>query len=374
MIDPPLGVVIAGGGVAGLETLIGLHALARDRVALTLLAPEDEFVYRPLAADEPFAVGRMRRASLSDAAEHAGAAFVPETIEEVEPDGNVLTTSARRRLGYDALVLAVGAEPMPIVPHALTWDDRSDAELLGGLLRDIEQGYVRRVAVVIPPGPGWPLRGYELALLVAHDAGGARGDAEITVVTPEPAPLSVLGAEAVDSLSRELTTMGVTVVSATHADVEHGQRYVVVMQPSGERLEVDRVVAVPALRGRRIAGIPADDAGFCDVDEYCRLPGLDGVWAVGDATNFPLKSGGFAAEQADVAAHDIAAVAGAGAGRRRFDPAGREALAGLPAGRFLTEWLAAGDTTLTTSIPTAAGVPLLTYLQRDLTGGWRPYG
>jgi NADH dehydrogenase FAD-containing subunit len=38
-------VVIAGGGVAGLEALLAL----RGRARLTLVAPDRDFVYRPLA-------------------------------------------------------------------------------------------------------------------------------------------------------------------------------------------------------------------------------------------------------------------------------------------------------------------------------------
>jgi hypothetical protein len=46
---------------------------------------------------------------------------------------------------------------------------------------------------------------------------------------------------------------------------------------------------------------------------------------------------------------------------------------GLPAGRFLTRWLLAGDEGLTLQLP-ALGLPLLTYLRRDLSAGWRGYG
>src|SRR5262249_10866223 len=48
MEGSPLRVLILGGGVAGLETLMGLRELAGNRVVLTLAAPEDEFVYRPV--------------------------------------------------------------------------------------------------------------------------------------------------------------------------------------------------------------------------------------------------------------------------------------------------------------------------------------
>jgi sulfide:quinone oxidoreductase len=196
-------------------------------------------------------------------------------------------------------------------------------------------------------------------------------DLETTIVAPDPSPLAALGSQAVELVSDELAKAGVDVVTAAGVDVEPGQATTLVLNPSGRRLEVDRVLALPGLRGRPIAGIPADTDGFVEVDEHCRARRLDAVWAVGDGTAFALKSGGFAAEQADVAAEDIAAAAGADVDPRSFDPNAREQLAGLPAGPFLKAWLAQGDDDgLTTGLP-ATGVPTLTYLQRDLEASWR---
>ena len=61
-------VLVAGGGVAGLEGLLALRDLAGDRVELTLLSPEEEFVYRPMAVAEPFGRGRADRHPLADIA------------------------------------------------------------------------------------------------------------------------------------------------------------------------------------------------------------------------------------------------------------------------------------------------------------------
>jgi sulfide:quinone oxidoreductase len=47
-------IVIAGGGVAGLEALLALRAMARNHARLTLIAPDPDFSYRPLAVAEPF--------------------------------------------------------------------------------------------------------------------------------------------------------------------------------------------------------------------------------------------------------------------------------------------------------------------------------
>jgi sulfide:quinone oxidoreductase len=371
MSEPPLRVLVAGGGVAGLETLHGLHALAGDRVELTLIAPEDEFVYRPLAVEKPYGVGRTRQVPLTRAAGQAGADFVAGTVDTVDPENKILKTSEGTELEYDALLLAVGATAVPAVPHAMTWDDRADSETLGGLIRDIDQGYSHSLAVVIPPGPAWPLRGYELALIIALEAYSMSADHRTTLVTPEATPLELLGPGAVEAVSNELEKAGVAVVSAARVEVEHGHTTTVVLHPSGQRVEAGRILALPVLRGRAISGIPTDENGFIEVDEHCRVRGLDGVWAAGDAIAFALKSGGFAAEQADVAAQDIAATAGAAVEARPFDPDSREELAGLPAGRFLKAQLAVGDDeALTTALP-SSDVPVLTYLARDFSAGWR---
>jgi sulfide:quinone oxidoreductase len=47
---------------------------------------------------------------------------------------------------------------------------------------------------------------------------------------------------------------------------------------------------------------------------------LDGVFAAGDGTSFPIKQGGLAAQQADAAAEAIAAAAGAEVEQRGFHP------------------------------------------------------
>ena len=55
MAEPgsPANVLIVGGGVAALETLMALRDLAGDRVGVTLVAPEPDFVYEREAAAVP---------------------------------------------------------------------------------------------------------------------------------------------------------------------------------------------------------------------------------------------------------------------------------------------------------------------------------
>ena len=71
-------------------------------------------------------------------------------------------------------------------------------------------------------------------------------------------------------------------------------------------LAADLVIALPRLHGPNVPGLPKDPDGFVAVDAYGRVRGIDRAWAVGDMTTRLLKQGGLAAQQADVAAADIA--------------------------------------------------------------------
>jgi hypothetical protein len=102
----------------------------------------------------------------------------------------------------------------------------------------------------------------------------------------ELAELDVVVVTAEDLVSNELHVAGIAVASAQEVEIERRHFATLVLRPSGRRLEVDRVLALPGLRGRPIAGIPTDSRGFVDVDEHCRVRGLDGVWAAGDKIAF----------------------------------------------------------------------------------------
>jgi sulfide:quinone oxidoreductase len=71
------------------------------------------------------------------------------------------------------------------------------------------------------------------------------------------------------------------------------------------------------------------------VNAYCRVGSEPDVYAAGDATQFPLKQGGIAAQQADVAATDIALRAGSTVEPTPFRPVLRGLLLTGMAARFL---------------------------------------
>lgn len=302
-------VLVAGGGVAGLEALIALHDLAGEHVSLTLLAPERQFSYRPMAVAVPFARGRVQRHDLADVARHVGAEIVSGELAGVDPANSTARTTDGRTLAFDSLVVAVGAGAAPTLQHARTWTPELDQEVFGGLLADLEEGYVKRVAFVIPPNVAWPLPAYELALMTAWDARDmGQDDVQVTVYTPEEGPLAIFGSAASDAVRSDLATAGVGLVTGVVV-TEAGGR--LTAQPGDLSLEGQSVIALPRAQARSVEGLPTDESGFVLVDEHGRVAGTENVWAAGDAIAYPIKQGGLAAQQADAAAQSIAAAAGA---------------------------------------------------------------
>src|SRR6476659_7454997 len=169
MIDarPEFHLVIAGGGVAALEATLALRELAGDRVRVTLIAPQGEFVYRPMTVQEPFAFPRAARYSLAEIASDVGAELIQDAFGWVDPANRVAHTRQGLALPYDALLLALGGRPLDRYPHALTVDDKRIDELL---LQYVEGGYFKSIAFVMPSLMAWSLPIYDLALMMSRRA------------------------------------------------------------------------------------------------------------------------------------------------------------------------------------------------------------
>src|SRR3954447_12181194 len=80
MTTSPLRVLVAGGGVAGIEALPALRALAGERVELPLADASHDFTYRPMKIAEPFARGTATRHAMAAIARDAGAPLGGGTV------------------------------------------------------------------------------------------------------------------------------------------------------------------------------------------------------------------------------------------------------------------------------------------------------
>jgi sulfide:quinone oxidoreductase len=310
-----LEVVIAGGGVAALETALALHKLAGNRVKLTLLAPTADFVYRPMAVLEPFVHKHPRQLPLAKVAAEFNATLVQGSVAAVDCQRRMLRTDAQRELAYDALVIAVGARTSEVLPDAVAIDVSRMDESLHSLIEEIDSSSLRSLAFVAPK-PTWPLPVYELALLVQEHAREKNVDLDVTIITSEQRPLAAFGENVSAGVAAILADAHIQTIVGARVESSSGE---LIVHPGEQQLRFDRVVALPRLAGPAITGLPADADGFLPITSHCEVTGTERVYAAGDATDFPVKYGAIAAQQADAAAASIAAMAGAAAEPTPFD-------------------------------------------------------
>jgi sulfide:quinone oxidoreductase len=334
-------VLIAGGGVAALETALALHELAPGRLATTVIAPNEELIDRPMTVREPFAYPQAQRYPIAPIVADAGAELLVDELAWVDPAKRILHTQSDAAIEYDELVLALGGRISPRYEHAITIDDRKLDETLHGLIQDIEEGYVASVAFLAPGRIAWPLPLYELALMTAARAYDLDVELETTIVTPEDSPLAIFGPVVSNAIAEVLRQGRVKTINSAYAEVPRSGE--IVINPGARHLRVDRIVALPELYGPCVRGIPLGEHGFIRVDEHCRAHGVEHVYAAGDATAFAVKQGGIGCQQADAAAESIAALAGAAITPEPFRPVIRGMLLSGEEPRYLTARITGGQ-------------------------------
>jgi sulfide:quinone oxidoreductase len=317
--DAPRQVLIAGGGIAGLEAALALADLAGDRVRATLIDPEGEFELKPLAVEEPFTHQPAVRHELAPALAEIGVGFLLAALAEVDPAAHTITDGAGEVHPYDVLVVALGGRARPAFVGVETfWSDSSvDVDELIARAAGSDS---RRLTLVVPPRTTWPLPLYELALQIRRRSeDGGHGDLGLRLMTPEDAPLGVFGSVASAALAELLEARRIELQLATYVtQPEPGGP--LCASPGDEEIDPALVLALPEVHGARVDGLPADDDGFIPVDEHGRVKGVENVYAAGDGTNFPIKQGGLATQQADAVAEHIAMRAGAIREAKPFKP------------------------------------------------------
>lgn len=290
-LPQPRTVAVVGAGLAGAQTVAALRAHGFDG-RITLLGGEGLAPYdRPplskelLTRPEPVWLRDDLGVDVEQLADDVRLAD-PAVRLEPEPAAVAVTTASGDRLVADAVVLAVGSEP--VVPQgwetAWTLHNAADADRLRAALK--EKPGLRLVVV----GAGWI--GAELAG-VAAGAG-----ADVTVVEAAPVPLDrQLGATVGAHLVPWYAAAGVRLRTGTPVAAVDAAG---VTLASGEHLPADVVLAAVGARpaSRWLAGtLPLDARGGLRVDAAGRLTGrasptdaagrlgaatLARIWAVGD--------------------------------------------------------------------------------------------
>ncbi len=300
--------VVAGGGVAALETVIALRSLAGERIELELIAPERAFVWRSLMVAAAFGGTAGASIEISDLAEQFGVDHTNDAIVGVDTREHVVMLAGGALRSYDALVVATGAVAEEAIDGALTFGTPAGVSRFRHTLRLAEAGEVTDIVFAVPAHSGWPLALYELALLTAERLRASGASADLTLLTPEPAPLAVFGGRASGAVLEALEDRNVHFIAGLlPEEIRWGELHA---RPGKVRINADVVITLPRLRGPALPGLAVDPRGFIPVDRHGLVRGTADVYAAGDIISFPIKHGGLASQQADAVAEAIAARAG----------------------------------------------------------------
>lgn len=267
--------IIVGNGVAGYACA---RALARRGRRPLLVGPGLPFDRPPLSKH---ALAAGAATPYADAAGLSDAGIT--TLDGAAVDGDlsrarvtVLSDGVKIELSASALVLAVGLsyEPVPI-PGLDAAHGNATVEDFERLVATLARGAGgRRIAIV-----GGGLIGVETAVTLA-----AAGH-QVVVADIEPRPLHRLHDPLPEVAAETLQSSGVRfcgelAITAVHTRADGSAT----LETAGETIEADVVIAATGGRQRRADWLgPLPHA----VDDDMRVPGYDGVFAIGDCSAPP---------------------------------------------------------------------------------------
>jgi sulfide:quinone oxidoreductase len=302
-------VLVLGGGTGGISTARALRRrlAPTDRVVLVERSPIFRF-----APSFLWVMSGSRQAGQITAdvrgLRRRGIEVVEASVDGIDPPRQRVVTSAGE-LPYDRLVVALGAELAPetlpgFAAAAHNLYALAGAESANRALAGLERG---RVAILVSRLPyKCPAAPYEAAFLAEAflRRRGVRPDVAIDVYTPEPLPMPTAGEEVGRSVAGMLEARGI--------DFHPGQTVERIESPArrlvfadGAQADYDVLIGIPPHRAPAAlaeSGL-AGPSGFVSVDRHSLATALDGVHAIGDATQIPLAEGRFMLPKAGVFAH-----------------------------------------------------------------------
>lgn len=324
-------VLILGGGFAALETAFLLRMRARDKVDISLVSDNDNFVFRPNTIYIPF--GAEPGSLLVDLAKplhRREIDFHHAAVTEVDPDAGLVALADGERLRYDKLVVATGADTAAhevpgLAEHAATiWTPETMLEVrrrFGRVAERQQKGERPRVLFLVPPNNKCAGPLYEIVLMLETwlRRQGRREGVEITWSTYEQSYIQAFGPRLHDVVAPEFAERGIDGhTGEVVTEVLAGE----VRYADGGSRGFDELIAFPPyVSALRYAALPSDERGFIQTEPATRqVAGHEDIYAPGDAGDFPVKQAFLAFLQADTVAEHISSEVEGRAFAAPFDP------------------------------------------------------
>ena len=309
-------VLILGGGFGGVAAANRLRKLLQTEDEIVLVDRRSHFMmgFRKTSAvvgREPMEAGMRPLAAL----EKKGIRVVSADATSIDPAARAAEVGGER-IEADALIVALGAETVPdAVPglrdHGINVYSADDVPRAADALASLESGRLAIGIFGVPykcsPAP------YELALLAQERLRERGSRATVTVFTPQPMSIPVLGKAGCVSIEDRLAGQGIEFRPDSKAERVEAER--VVLAGGGE-IPFDVLFAVPPHRVPKVvvdAGL-AEQGGWVKVKPRTLETSFADVYSVGDVTGIPMankqpmpKAGVFAEGEGIVVAERIAA-------------------------------------------------------------------
>jgi NADH dehydrogenase len=298
------GVLILGGGFAGayVARLLGTRGA-------TIISRENFMLYTPLLPEAASGTLEPRHTVVPLRVMCPHAELVLGELVGVDLDARtatVETDAGRQTLGWRELVLALGAVPRTVpVPglaeHGLSFKSLPDAiNLRNHVLRELEaadaeqdEGRRRRHLTFVFVGAGYA--GVEalaelsdLCIDALRYYPRLRGTpTRWVLVDAAPKILPEIPRRLGEYAARELSDRGVDIHVGTTLESVSADEAVL---GDGTRIPTHTLVWTAGVRPNPLLGelgLPLDERGRVEVDGLLRVPGHDGVWALGDCARVP---------------------------------------------------------------------------------------
>ena len=309
-------ILILGGGFGGVVAAEKLAKTLGPEHQLTLVSRDDRFIFYPALVRLAFG-----KCELEDVSFNLREAMLDRRIRFLQGEVARLDPHARRaiitqgdfegELGYDFLIYALGrrsaTERVPgFFEHAHHLLSVDGALKFREALRGFHQGHA---VVGYCPGARLSVPAYETAFALSHlreESGASESRMRITLLSPEPRAESG-GASLAAILQADLGRQQIEFLpDFPISHITAGA----VRAANSRYLKYDLLMLVPPFQGASAGlGTGITDAdGYIRVDKSMRVPGVEGMYAVGDAVSFDgPKMGHMAVRQGEVAAANVAA-------------------------------------------------------------------